>query len=151
MSGSINSSANNATWWQAALMIRGQTEAEQRNIRSVWIWCLVAGFGLAAPVKALEAYPQLSDSAVWLLAMIPIALSVPALLACLRFIREADEFMRKVQLEGIAIGFAVGFVFCIGYPMLEHVGAPPLRLIVAVVPLAIGWAIGSFIVAFRHR
>jgi hypothetical protein len=151
MSGSINSSANNATWWQAALMIRGQTEAEQRNIRSVWIWCSAGAIGLPATAKVLEAFPQLTGPVAWLVAMIPIALSVTALLACLRFIREADEFMRKVQLEGIAIGFAAGFVFCVGYRMLEHAGAPPLPIIVAVVPLGFGWAIGSFIVAFRHR
>ena len=82
--------------------------------------------------------------------MIPIALSFPGMLACLRFIREADEFMRKVQLDGIAIGFGAGFVFCLGYPMLEHVGAPHLPIIVATVPLGFGWAIGSFSVAFRH-
>jgi hypothetical protein len=83
--------------------------------------------------------------------MIPIILGIPALLANLRFIREADEFMRKVQLHGIAIGFAAGFLFCVGYHTLEHVGAPHLPLIFATVPLGLGWAIGSFMVAFRHR
>src|SRR5690349_14872290 len=149
MNNSSNSSANSATWWQAALMIRGQTEAERRNIRSVWIWCSVGAFGWPATVKALEAFPQLPSSVAWLLAMIPIALSILALLACLRFIREADEFMRKVQLDGIAIGFAAGIVFCLSYHTLEHVGAPPLPMVFAIVPLTFGWAIGSFIVAYR--
>lgn len=151
MNGSNNPSADRATWWQAALMIRGQTKAEQRNIRSVWIWCLVWAAGFSAVTSALEAFPQLRGAFVWLLAIIPIALSFPAVLACLRFIREADEFMRKVQLDGIAIGFAAGFVFCLGYHMLEYVGAPHLPMVVATVPLGFGWAIGSFIVAFRHR
>jgi hypothetical protein len=151
MSGSINSGANNATWWQAALMIRGQTEAEQRNIRSVWIWCFIGAIGYCAAMVALKFSPQLPALVALALALIPVAISIPVVLACLRFIREADEFMRKVQLEGIAIGFAAGFVFCVGYRMLEHAGAPPLPMIVAVVPLTFGWAIGSFIVAFRHR
>jgi drug/metabolite transporter (DMT)-like permease len=151
MNGSNSPSADRATWWQAALMIRGQTKAEQRNIRSIWIWCVVWTAGFAAVTTALEAFPQLRGPFVWLLAIIPIALSFPAVLACLRFIREADEFMRKVQLDGIAIGFAAGIVFCLGYYMLEHVGAPHLPIVVATVPLIFGWAIGSFIVAFRHR
>jgi hypothetical protein len=151
MNGSNNPSTDGATWWQAALMIRGQTKAEQRNIRSVWIWCFVWAAGFYAVTTALEAFPQLRGPSAWLLAMIPVALSFPAVLACLRFIREADEFMRKVQLDGIAIGFAAGFVFCLGYHTLENLGAPRLPLLVATVPLAFGWAIGSFIVALRHR
>ena len=151
MNGSNNSSTHRATWWQAALMIRGQTKAEQRNIRSVWIWCFVWAAAFCAVTTALEAFPQLRGPSAWLLAMIPVALSLPAVFACLRFIREADEFMRKVQLDGIAIGFAAGFVFCLGYHTLEHVGAPHLPMLLATVPLGFGWAIGSFIVAFRHR
>jgi hypothetical protein len=151
MNGSINPHSNNATWWQAALMICGQTEVEQRNIQSVWKWCLVWAIGFCGVVAALKVLPQLSAPMAWLLAATPVVLFFPVLLACLRFIREADEFMRKVQLEGIAIGFAVAFVFCLGYHMLEKVGAPPLSMIVVTVPLTIGWIIGSFIVAFRHR
>lgn len=59
--------------------------------------------------------------------------------------------MRKVQLHGIAIGFATCFVFCLGSYTLEQVGAPHLSVMAATVPLGLGWAIGSFIVAFRHR
>lgn len=151
MSGSMNPSADGATWWQAALMIRGQTKAEQRNIRSVWIWCLVWVAGFWAVSTALEASPQLLGSFTWSLAIIPIVLSIPALLANIRFIREADEFMQKVQLHGIAIGFAAGFVFCLGYYVLERVGAPHLPMLFAIAPLGLGWAIGSFIVAYRHR
>jgi len=151
MNSSNNPSANTATWWQAALMIRGQTKAEQRNIRSVWIWCFVWAAGFFAVTRALEAFPQLRGPVAWLLALIPLALSFPVVLACLRFIREADEFMRKVQLDGIAMGFAAGFVFCLGYYALEQLGAPHLPIVVAAVPLVFGWAIGSFIVAFRHR
>ncbi|WP_153067178.1 hypothetical protein [Steroidobacter cummioxidans] len=147
----MDSSADTATWWQAALMIRGQTKAEQRNIRSVWMWCLVWLAGVVAVTTALEAFPRLPAWLGGLLAIIPIALSIPALLANIRFIREADEFMRKVQLQGIAIGFAAGFVFCMGYQVLERAGAPHLSMIFATAPLGIGWAIGSFIVAYRHR
>lgn len=140
-----------ATWWEAALMIRGQTQAEQRNIRAVWIWSLVWAVGFSAVMMTLRAFPQLEGATAWLIAMIPIALAVPSLLAHLRFIREADEFIRMVQLHGIAIGFATGFLFCMGYQALEQVGAPKLPMILAAAPMGFGWAIGSFIVAYRHR
>ena len=151
MNSSTDSSTNGASWWQAALMIRGQTKVEQRNIRSVWFWCSVWVAGVFAAAIAHKAFPQLRSPFVWLLALVPIGLSFPLVLANVRFIREADEFMRKVQLEGIAIGFAASFVFCLGYQALEHLGAPRLSMGVAAAPLGLGWAIASFIVAYRHR
>jgi hypothetical protein len=151
MSGSNGSTGEGATWWQAALMIRGQTEADQRNIRAIWIWTLIWGASFAAATIALERFPQLSAPFAWLLAMAPFVLGVPTVRVYLRFFREADEFMRKVQFEGIALGFGAGFVFCIGYHVLEQVGAPELPMMAALLPMSFGWAIGSFLVAARYR
>jgi hypothetical protein len=146
----MNTSSEGATWWQAALMICGQTKAEQRNLRSVWRWSLVWALSFLA-VTASREMLHLSGSLAWLASSLPAALSIPVVIANVRFIREADEFMRKVQLHGIAIGFAAGFVFCMGYYSLEMLGAPSLPIVFAAVPLALGWAIGSFIVAYQHR
>jgi hypothetical protein len=143
--------ADSASWWQAALMIRGQTPTEDRNIRAVWLWCGVWAISFIIASGAIKSL-QLQGRLAWLLAMVPIALSFPALYANWRFLRQADEFMRKVQLEGIALGFSAAFVFCLGYFMLEHlVGAPRLSMIFAVVPMAFGWAVGSLLVAARFR
>jgi len=151
MSGPNNSSSERATWWQAALMIRGQTEADQRNIRSVWVWSFVWSASFIALVIASVRFPQVEGPVAWLLAAVPIVISIPTVRSVLRFLREADEFMRKVQLEGIAMGFGAGAIFCMGYFGLEHVGAPQLPMAVALVPMTLGWCIGSFVVAARHR
>jgi hypothetical protein len=151
MAGADNSSSELASWWQAALLIRGQTEADQRNIRAIWIWCFVWAAVFFAVVTTLRALPQLQGPFAWLLAAIPIIVSILPVRAHLRFLREADEFMRKVQLEGIAIGYTAGFVFCMGYIIVERAGAPELPLRFAVVPMGLGWAIGSFLAAARYR
>jgi hypothetical protein len=151
MSGSNTPSAEGATWWQAALMIRGQTEADQRNIRAIWVWTLVWGVSFVAATMALERFPQLEGALAWVVAMVPFVVGVPTVRVYLRFLREADEFMRKVQFEGIALGFGAGSIFCIGYHTLEQVGAPALPMAVALVPMSLGWAIGSFLVAARYR
>ena len=151
MNGSNGSSAEKATWWQAALMIRGQTEADQRNIRAIWVWTLVWGASFVAATIALERFPQLGGPFAWVVAMVPFIVGVPTVRVYLRFLREADEFMRKVQLEGIAMGFCAGFVFCIGYLVLERAGAPQLPMVAALFPMSLGWAIGSFLIAARHR
>ncbi|HSM15358.1 MAG TPA: hypothetical protein VLA66_14925 [Thermoanaerobaculia bacterium] len=46
-----------------------------------------------------------------------------ASLACLRFLREADELLRKIHLEGMAYGFGVAFVLSTGAPLAERAGA----------------------------
>jgi hypothetical protein len=150
MSGADNGRFERATWWQAALMIRGQTKADQRNLRAIWIWTIVSAAVLSAAAIALSALQQQGPFA-WLLGAIPIVVSIPTVHAYLRFLREADEFMRKVQLEGIAIGYAAGWICCVGYLILEKAGAPELPMILALVPMGLGWAIGSFIVAARYR
>jgi hypothetical protein len=151
MSSSNGASVDKVTWWEAALLIRGQTEADKRNIRAIWFWCFAWAVSFSAVMITLEAYPQLNRTVAWLLGIIPLALGIPSVNSFLRFLRQADEFQRKVQLEGIAIGFGAGSVFCIGSFALEHAGAPQLPLIVAVVPMMLGWAVGSFIVAARYR
>jgi hypothetical protein len=151
MRGPNGISTDKTTWWQAALMIRGQTETDQRNIRAVWVWSFISSAGFAAAVIALNRIPELADPIKWLLAALPPVLGIGLVRACLRFIREADEFMRKIQVEGIAIGAGATSVFCIGYFALEQVGAAELPMLVALIPLTLGWALGSLFVAYRYR
>jgi hypothetical protein len=144
-------SVERTTWWQAALLIRGQTATDQRNIGAIWVWSLLWAAGFIAVMFAFREFPDAVGSFAWLLAMIPILLGIQTVRVHLRFLREADEFTRKIQLEGIAIGFGAGAIFCFSYPMLQHVGAPELPTAFAIVPLALGWAVGSFTVAARYK
>ncbi len=151
MNGSSRVRTDGATWWQAALMIRGQTETDQRNLRLIWIWTVVWSISATAVMSALKFNPQLQGATAWLLATIPFILGVPTVRVYLRFLREADEFMRKVQLEGIAIGYAVGALVCLGYQILRLIGAPELPMVTVLVPFSLGWAVGSFLVALKYR
>lgn len=144
-------SVERTTWWQAALLIRGQTVTDQRNIGAIWVWSLLWAAAFTAVMVALQYVPAISGALAWLLAMVPILLGIQTIRVHLRFLREADEFTRKIQLEGIAIGFGAGAIFCISYPLLQQVGAPELAPAFAIVPLTLGWAVGSFVVAARYR
>lgn len=138
-------------WWEAALMLRGQTEADDRNIKVFSLWCFLWAVGFCLTVYVVKKFPDALGPVAWALALVPIALGIPALRAFLRFLREADEFTRKIQLEGISLGFGAGFLFGMGYYTLQQFGAPPLPIIVATVPMAFGWALGSLLVASRYR
>jgi hypothetical protein len=151
MNSSKNARVGKVAWWQAALMLRGETAVDRRNLGILTVWCSVWAVAFCAVTFALESSLELQGPIAWLLAMIPIVLGVGTVRALLRYLREADEFTRRVQLEGIAWGFGAGHLFCVGYFFLEQFGAPHLSVILGIVPLALGWAIGSVLVAARYR
>jgi hypothetical protein len=151
MNGTDIARADRVSWWQAALMLRGQTKVDQRNLMTSNAWSCVWVVGFCAVTFLLKTFPDFRGPLAWTLAMIPIVLGLFAVRATLRFLREADEFTRKVQLEGIAWGFGAGSLFAIGYNLLERFGAPAISMIFMLVPLTLGWAVGSLLVAARYR
>jgi hypothetical protein len=68
----------------------------------------------------------------------------------LRFLRQADELLQKIQLEGLAIGFAAGAFFALGYQLLEHLGAPELDVSAPVTVMMFGWAFGQLLASRRY-
>jgi hypothetical protein len=132
-------------------MIRGQTPTDQRNILVFTLWCLAWAISFVGVTFAIKAGSDSLGPFAWPLAMVPLVIGVGTVRALLRFLREADEFTRKIQLEGICIGFGAGHLFCIGYFFLEQFGAPRISMVFAILPLAFGWAAGSLIVAARYR
>jgi hypothetical protein len=151
MSAAKSSRGDRVSWWQAALLIRGQTEADQRNIGNFTAWCFVWAVAFGAATYVLRFFPQLPGALAWAVAMVPVLVGAFSIRSFLRFLREADEFTRKVQLEGIALGFGAGQLFCMGYYFLEQFGAPRISMVFAIVPMSFGWAIGSALVASRYR
>ena len=138
-------------WWEAALMLRGQTEADHRNIKVMSLWCFAWAAAFLLVAYLVKNFQEGLGPIAWALALVPIVLGIASIRAFLRYLREADEFTRKVQLEGIAIGFGTGFLFGMGYHTLELFGAPPLPMITSIAPMALGWALGSLFVASRYR
>ena len=96
-----------------------------------WAICFMGGmflikFGLvpAGPVS-------------WAVAALPSAAAVLLLKAYLRFLREADEFQRVIQLQALAIGFGGSFFAICGYSLFVPLGAPAVDgvTMLAVMPL----------------
>jgi hypothetical protein len=139
------------TWWAAALMMRGQTAADDRNLKVFNFWCFLWAAGFVLAVFLVKNFRDALGPISWVLALFPVILGFPVMRAFLRYLREADEFTRKVQLEGIAMGFGAGFLFVMGYYTFQQFGAPPLPVIAAAVPMGFGWALGSLLVASRYR
>jgi hypothetical protein len=132
-------------------MMRGQTAADDRNLKVFNRWCFLWAAGFVLVVLLGKSFKDALGPLSWGLALVPLVMGFPVMRAFLRYLREADEFTRMVQLEGIAMGYGAGFLFGMGYYTLQQFGAPPLPIIGAVVPMALGWALGSLLVASRYR
>ena len=86
------------------------TPRDRRNQQRTLIWLLVWVVSwVVANIAIKEAW-----AADWLppalYAVIPTILGVVMMLAYWKFLREADELQRKIQLEALAIGFGAGVV-----------------------------------------
>ena len=131
------------------------TERDRSNRIAILRWSTLLAVGLVGSVAVLKAAPGASDALKWAVAALTIALMIPWLWSQLRFLREADELIRKIQLEALAVGFWAGFAAGVAYSVLAQAGLPHLDpasgtpLIVAV--SALGYAFGKVLASKRYR
>jgi hypothetical protein len=59
--------------------------------------------------------------------------------------------LRKIQLDGLALGFGAGLLVALGYPFLERAGAPELGTTAIVIVMTASWAIGQLLGLYRYR
>jgi len=150
MSQADNGSVERMSFWEA--LQAGCGTARDRNNQYRFVaWCISWALTLTGVTAYLDFNESFRGTGAWLLAMIPFALSIGALLAFLKFLRDADEFMRKIQVEGLAIGFGFGVLFTLGYQVFERAGAPEMSANDAVVFMCAGWMAGQLFGAWRYR
>jgi hypothetical protein len=80
---------------------------------------------------------------VWLMIATTGILTLGAVQAYLRFIRVADELLRRIQLEALSLGFGAGAVFTLNYRLLERIGAQRLTVSAPFVIMMLFWAGGQ--------
>ncbi len=127
------------------------TETDRRNSNRFALWTLAWAVSFIAASSALKHLPGLPSAAAWAIAAAPSLLGVTAILAYLRFLRQADELQRRIQLEGLAFGFGVGAVFAIGYQLFELAGAPRFSLTDGALVMFLSWTLGQFLAQRRYR
>ena len=109
------------------------------------LWAIA--FGLASFSLKRDWIP--AGAASYLVALVPIALSIVATRAYMRFITRADELLRKIQLEALAFGFGGGFVATFTLDLAEKVGYGPFDISTPLLAMVACWVIG-FLAALRR-
>jgi hypothetical protein len=142
--------AERRSWWDMVLACSGSA-ADRRNQYYFLAWVLLWAVGFVAVAWAQRPDVGLEGGAVWAVAAAPLALSIPPLLAYLRFLRMTDELLRKIQLDGLALGFGAGLIVALGYPFLERAGAPELGSSGIAMTMLVSWAVGQLVGIARYR
>lgn len=128
------------------------TARDARNLRRfngaalgwmvVWMavrfWMESEGAALGAPLS-------------WVLVAIATLPGLPVLTAYVRFLRQGDELLRKVQLEALALGFGAGAVFMMGWRLVEKAGGPDLDVSDPLLVMVLVWALAQWWGARRYR
>ncbi len=144
----INNAETNQNLWRRIVDYGVCSESDRRNQRRFILICVVWALSFAGANRALDS-GSLPTAADWLVASAPVVLGIVAISLYLRMWREMDELMRRIQLEGLGLGFGAGVVFVTGYGLFELAGAPawgnrPLAV------MLFAWAAGSML-AIRRR
>lgn len=133
-------------WWCSALM----TERDRRNNRRFNVWLILWALTYAGGLVGLKLGWFGGGATPWIAAIAPDILGVIAAVKYVQFLHDADELLRKVQVEGLAIGFGAGAIFMIGYQLLELAGAPRASVSDPFPVMMAFWVIGQWIGMRRY-
>ena len=129
----------------------GATPRDRRNERRVAGICLAWALSLTGGTFLIKNDLLPAGPIPWLVAALPSVVAVFLLLSFGRFLREADELQRLIQLQALALAFGGGFFAICGYAQFEKLGAPAVNTLdfLAVMPLL--YVVGIFLGWRRYR
>lgn len=145
-----NDDSERMTLWQAICASSG-TAADRRNQYWFVAWTFAWALTFVAANWVLKNHGDALGIGGWAVAVLPNVFAIGAMLAYLKFLRHADELLRRIQLEGLAIGFGAGIIFAVGYRLLEQAGAPMLGMDDVMLVLCGGWVAGQLTATWRYR
>lgn len=145
-----SSDMKSRSWWEIIKSCSG-TELDRRNQYRFSAWLLAWAVSYVAASWTLKADFDLASPLIWSLVAAPNVIAIVAVFAYLRFLRMADELLRKIQLEGLALGFAAGVLVTTGYQLAEAAGAPQLETDHIIVVMIFSWTAGQLLGIWRYR
>lgn len=136
--------------WFSFGCVGTMTRTDVRNLGRFNLWMMSWAVSWVAGLVVLRSAWAGNPALRWGAVALPVAMALAAILAYLRFLRDADELLRKIHLEGMAYGFGVAFVLSTAAPLVERAGAPPLPGSVLWALMVVGWAIGQLVGRRRY-
>ena len=126
------------------------TPRDAKNLRRFNLWVLAATLAYLGATAALHWRESIPPALPWLLTGVALLLAIQAARRYLLFLRQADELLRRIQTEALALGFGLGAVFSLLYPLLEKLGAPEVGQNATPVVMMLAWSAGSWLGTRRY-
>jgi len=126
------------------------TARDARFQRRVLLWMLTFALAYVAAAAALRFRAALPAALPWLAVGAALALAFQVTRSYVQFLRGADELLRRIEIEALALGFAAGSAFAMLYPLLVRLGAPAVDGYWTALVMMLGWAAGGWLGLRRY-
>ena len=126
------------------------TPRDVRNMRVFNVWFISAMFCFGTATVLLGRKWLDTGAVAWGLTAATIVLLAMAIRAYMIFLRGADELLRKVQLEALALSFGATILFMIGWRLCERLGAPKLDVDDPLILMMLVFALGQLLGVRRY-
>ena len=141
--------AQRTIWQKLASCTTGRPEDRRNNwiaTGALFFWALT--YTLASVLIRNERVAE--GVPTYLIALVPVVLSIVAVAAYMRFVLRADELLRKTSLEAFSIGFGGGFVATFALDLAEKVGFGPYDISTPLMVMIVCWILGFLFAARRY-
>lgn len=126
------------------------THANRRYMRHFPVTMGLYVLTLPFAIGIVNTLPE-GDPLRYVIILVPMLPLLATLVVFLRWLREVDEFQRKVQFEGFAFSMAVTIVITLSLGFLERAGFPKLDTLWIPIMMIFLWGIGVAIANGRYR
>ncbi|MGA9596281.1 MAG: hypothetical protein WBV06_08995 [Acidimicrobiia bacterium] len=112
------------------------TDRDRRSQTMTVVWSLIWAGGFLLANTAIKKEWITGDAGVVAATVLVVFLGIGWVYAYVRYLRHADELVRKVQLEAMAVALSVGFLVGFASLLLESGGileARPSSMVLAMI------------------
>jgi hypothetical protein len=124
------------------------TARDSHNYRVFSSWMVGAMLVFVTATIGIDA-KWIPNSIGWVLTVLSVLLMLASIRAYMFFLRHADELLRKIHLDALALAFGFGTVAMMGYRLCERLGAPKLDINDSFLVMLATWIIAQW-VGFRR-
>ena len=125
------------------------TPRDLRNYHVFNGWMLAAAVAFIAASLLIDG-TFIPPAAGWAITALTASLLLMTVRSYLAFLRQADELLRKVHLDALALGFGTGVVLMMVYRLCERLGAPKLDVNDAALIMTATWIAAQFLGSRRY-
>lgn len=106
----------------AMLACGDATPRDRRNLRHYQTMLALFALSYVAAATLLRSGVVSHEGAGWFVALTPSLVALLPVAAFMRFLSDADELQRLIQLQALATGLAAGFVLWPALRLLDRLG-----------------------------